>query len=421
MEVFVARQPISNRNEGVFGYELLYRNSKVNKFTHVDADQATKEVLINSFVNIGLKHLSENKPCFVNFTEQLLLDGLPLDFPPEKLIVEILEDVNPTPEVIAACKELKSKGYRIALDDVVAADHDRVMEMVEYIDIIKMDIRQTSIEERKEIIRLAEKYNIQVLAEKVETREEHQQLLVEGVNFFQGFFYSKPHIVSSYDIPLYNFTYLQLLKELSMTSETINIDEVADIFKRDLSLTFKLLRLINSSTFNLKVDIHSIKQAIMLLGTDALKKWLYLLSMDDFAKMGTIGSKEILKISFQRAKMCELIAEKLRLPERVDGYFLTGLLSMVDVIMGRPLNGILEQLPLENQIKRALLAEENRHRKVLDLVISIERAEFGVMEEKIQAFELSASDIFNIYEQSIKWTDSLYKDFFTQVEENHAG
>ncbi|MGP4059283.1 EAL and HDOD domain-containing protein [Halobacillus sp. H74] len=414
MEVFVARQPILNVNDEVYAYELLYRNSEENRFVPIDANQATSEVLMNSFVTIGLERLSQNKPCFINFTEDLLFEKVPEYFNPQQLVVEILEHVSFSLDLIRVCRELKRKGYLIALDDVIDLDRASLYELLPYVDILKVDIRAVTKENRLKIIRLTEDFNLTLLAEKVETREEHHQCKVEGFELFQGFYYSKPLIVKGLEIPFYTGTYFQIIKELSASEEEVNIEKVTEILEQDVALTYKLLRLINSSQYRFKVPVQSIKQAVMLLGTESLKKWLYVLSVEQTAPVSSSKTQLILKTSLLRAKMCEQIAIRIRTKAKADGFFLTGFMSLIDVITQKPVGEVIDLLPLDTAIKEALLGTENIYRQILDLVIGMEKADFEILESHLIVGGVGFTEIFEIYGQAIAWTDQLYQEHFTE-------
>ncbi|KHE67767.1 EAL and HDOD domain-containing protein [Halobacillus sp. BBL2006] len=415
MEVFVARQPILKANEEVYAYELLYRNSKDNRFTPIDPNQATSEVLMNSFLTIGLRRLSQNKPCFINFTEDLLLEKVPEYFDPQQLVVEILEHVSYSMGLIRVCRELKRQGFLIALDDIVSVEESSIIELLQYIDILKVDIREVNDKDRKEIINLAKRFNITLLAEKVETRDEHQTCLAEGFELFQGYYYSKPVVISGMDIPFLASTYFQIIKELSVGAKEVNIDKVTEILEQDVALTYKLLRLINSSMYQRTVPVKSIKQAVMLLGTDTLEKWLYVLSVKQTSSFSSTSTQLVLKTSLLRAKMSEQLSIRLRTTNKAEGFFLTGFLSLIDVITKRPVTEIIESLPLDTNIKVALEGKRNFYRDILDTVMAMEKADFEELEDRLIELELGFDEIFEIYGQAIAWTDQLYQENFSDL------
>lgn len=301
MRVFVARQPIFNITGDVIAYELLYRNSEVNSFPNISGDQATTDVVINSFINIGIEEITCGKPCLVNFTENLLAMKLPTNFPPEIMVVEILESVEPNENLIHICKELKDLGYKIALDDfIITKENPYLYQLLNYTDLIKVDIQNTTAPMVSEIESIAKLLNIELLAEKVETRQEYMAYANKGYAYFQGYFFSKPTILSTHDIPLYFYSYIDILNQLS-TSEP-RIDMIAQLVERDLSLSYKLLKLINSTAFRRKAKISSIKQAIVLLGLQEFQKWIYVLSVRDSHNHEQGISSEIIRISLVELK-----------------------------------------------------------------------------------------------------------------------
>lgn len=414
MYVFVARQPILTVADEVFGYELLYRNSEENRFVPVDPNKATSEVLMNGFITIGLERLSRNKPCFINFTEDLLLEKVPEYFRPDQLVIEILENVSLSLDLIRVCRDLKQKGYLIALDDMIDINRPALMELLHYVDILKVDVRAVSDENRRKIIQLAEDFSLTLLAEKVETLEEHQRCMKEGFRLFQGFYYSKPVIVQASSIMPLNITYLRLIRELSVLEESVDVDKVTSILEQDLALTYKLLRLINSSLYKPKYSIRSIKQAVMLLGTETLKKWMYVLTVENAAPPTHPREQLVMKTSLTRAKVCEQLALASGEGDMADGHFLTGFLSLIDVITQRPLAEAVSILPLEADILAALQGGENRFRKILELAVHLETADFQKLGESLGGMPLNVSTVFEIYAQAVSWTEELFQENFME-------
>ncbi len=410
MEVFVARQPIFNGKEEVIAYELLYRNSTINGYTHTDGDKATTDVIVNSFLNIGLGELSNGKPCFINFTENLLKLKLPTYFPPISIVIEILENVKATEEVIALCKELKSFGYSIALDDFFLLHGDeKVLELLHYVDYVKIDFRSTTREARIQLIEYLEPYSLKFLAEKVETREEYEHAVMDGYTYFQGYFFSKPVILQSHDIPPYYYSYLFVLKELDMPVP--DIDHITSVIEKDLSISYKLLKLINSPAIRPKYEVSSIKQAIVLLGLIEIKKWIYVLAIKGInSDKEEISSKEIIHLSLTRAKLGELIGKQSGDSVNSSKYFLLGMFSLIDSILRVPIDKILAELPLASDIKAALMGQESELKSLLDLMESVERME--LTNKNVIAFAPSMSEIelFALYAEANVWADKLMKE-----------
>lgn len=401
MKVFVARQPIFNRKGQSVAYELLYRNGdNSNSFPLIDGDEATTDVIINSFLNIGLDELSEGKRCFINFTEGLLKIKLPSYFNPRSIVVEILEDVPISQELIEICTDLKELGYTIALDDFNLQENYYLLpKLLKKIDIIKIDFLNTTEQKRKQIMDRYKSYGISFLAEKVETREEYEIALRDGYDYFQGYFFSKPVVLSSYDIPIYIQSYFQILEELSKTEP--DIDKISIQIEHDLSLSYKLLKLINSPAFRPRNKIKSIKQAIVLLGLNEIKKWIYILSIKNLSRKNDPIQGEVIRLSLIRAKVCEQLSVKTGRKE-ASLYLLAGMFSLMDTLLHRNLDEVLKELPLSDEIREALNGKDNDIRKVFEWTIQIEKSNW-----KIEDLPLSSEEIFKCYMEAIQWSNNL--------------
>ena len=295
MDVFLARQPILNKFNKLFGYELLFRNSEKNIYQAEDGDKATIEVIKNSFVNIGIHEVTGGKKAFINFTENILKSDIFMVLPPETVIIEILEDIEPTEEIIDLCKNLKKQGYLIALDDFVYSS--KYIKLIDIADIIKVDFKITKGYERRKVIEKVNSPHIKFIAEKVETMEEFHEAVSFGYTYFQGYYFSRPLIVSGKRISENNIVYMKLLKEIS--SGSFDIDRIEGLIKKDVSLSFKLLKLINSANYVFRSKIKSIKQALSLLGEKEIKKWLYLIV---FKTLGEDKPEVIVIESLTRAR-----------------------------------------------------------------------------------------------------------------------
>lgn len=406
MEVFVAKQPIFDCNQELFAYELLYRDSHENSFPNIDGDQATAEVIINSYLNIGIEELSNGKPCFINFTEKLLQLRFPTFFGPREIVVEILESVRPTEEIIEICKELKQQGFQIALDDVIF-DEDKLDSnpLFQYADYIKVDFLSTTIETRKQVEKVATKMNIKLVAEKIETNEAFEEAKQSGYEYFQGFYFAKPTIVTTYDIPSYFYFNYEEIENLSMTEASI--DTITEIIEKDPSLSFKLLKLVNPP-YRSQQKISSIKQAVMLLGLIEIKKWLYILSVK--AKGGCINgnhSKDVIQLSLTRAKMCESIERHRKNRSATSAYFTLGMFSLLDRLLGLPMEKVIGKLPLQDELSDALFGIQNPLKDVLDLVTAVEKAQWGIISEKCKVLSIDEKDLFKIYAESLNWSNQL--------------
>ena len=396
MEVFVARQPIFDRKQKVFAYELLFRSGfEQNFFDNSDGDASSKQVLTNSFLSIGMDTMTNGKKAFVNFTRKLLLDQVASIFPKDLMVVEILEDIEPDDEMVSACKKLKDLGYLLVLDDFVfAPGYENLINLV---DIIKVDFIQTQGTERGTVIHDVGASRIEYLAEKVETQEDFEQAVDLGYSYFQGYYFSKPQIIAGHDVPAHKLNYLQILNEINQPE--VDFDELEKVFKQDLSLSYKLLNYMNSVHFGFKNKIRSIKHALSLLGIDESKKWLSLFALQI---IGKDKSEELLSMSLIRANSCEMIAPLIGCKNRASELFLMGLFSMIDALLDQPLEGILAKLPLADDIKKALLGEKNQMREVFELVVNYEKGDWVNVSEYAARLSVKETELIDIFQMALE-------------------
>lgn len=399
MNKYLARQPIFNKNQEVFAYELLYRSGLCDGYSNTDGDQATTEVIANSLLLIGLDTLTRGKKAFINFTRNLLENRVATLLPSELAVVEILENIEPDDKILAACKVLKEMGYLLALDDF-SYDH-KFKPLIQLADIIKVDFMVTGTEERKAIIRRIGK-NKKYLAEKVETREDFELALEMGYSYFQGYFFSKPVIIEGKDIPGNKLTYIQLLKELY--SKQIDFQQIECIFKRDVSLSYKLLRYINSAIFSFRAEIHSINQALAMLGQKGLRKWLSLVALKG---IGEDKPDELIVISVCRAMFCELIAPKVGLANRCSDLFLMGLFSLIDAFLDQPKFAVLTKLPISMEIIDALLGKQSLFNDVYNLVVYYEQGDWENLQATTAKLGLDEAEAAKLYIESLAMANQM--------------
>jgi len=403
MDVFVARQPIFTKNQKIFGYELLFRNSLDNAYNCNDGDQATSDVICNSFFAIGMDNLTGGKRAFINFTENLLIKEIPMLLPKELVVVEILENVEPTIELIEACKKLKEAGYLLALDDFVF--QPKFVPLLNLADIIKIDFLSTTGHDRKRVMQDVGNRGIKFLAEKVETRADFEQAVKLGYAYFQGYFFSKPIVLKGKDIPTNKVNQLRVIRVLrELEKENFKFGAIEQFIMYDVTLSYQLLRFINSVAFSLANEISSVKQALVLLGKNEIFKWVSLIVMRTVGDNKTDG---ILVTSLTRAKFCELIAEKAGLKEREPELFMMGMFSLIDVFIRRPLKAILAELPISEDVKGALLGENNKLSQVYRLTLAYERAEWADFTMYAANLGIKEEDIPDYYKKAVAWADEI--------------
>ncbi|MFQ5828401.1 MAG: EAL and HDOD domain-containing protein [Candidatus Methylomirabilia bacterium] len=390
LDVFVGRQPIFNRDLKVVAYELLFRAGDVADAGVVDGDQATSQLLLNTFTDIGLDQIVGKRPAFINFTRPFILGTYSFPFPKDRVVMEILEDITVDEELIEAVHGLARDGYRIALDDFVSSH--TLNPLVPFADIVKLDIRAVRRDRLEEHVASLRQHNVEILAEKVEHPDDLEFCASLGIDYFQGFFLSKPKIVKGRSLPSNRQMTLRVLAKFH--DPDIELMELEEAIRQDLSLSYKLLRLVNSAFYGVPRKISSIRQALMLLGVQRVRAWATLLILSG------INDKphELMVTAFLRAKMCELLAQALD-EDDPDTNFTVGLFSTLDAFLDLPMQEALASLPLSEDITEALLNQEGEHGAVLRCVLAYERGEWS----RVTCPGLEPSEIRDAYLEAAKW------------------
>lgn len=402
MQKFIARQPIFNRDRTIYGYELLFREGDDNSFGQVDGDRASAAMVDTTFL-IGLQKLAGGHRAFINCTRQFLLQDYVSLFPPEQVVVEILETITPDAEIVTACERLKQKGYLIALDDFV---YSPVWDpLVSLADIIKIDFRLNSRAQQRQLTTQFGSPRLRMLAEKVETDQEFVAAKKMDYSLFQGYFFCRPEMLHEGAVPPWKLAYLRLLREAN--SSNINIQKIAARIKEDPSLTFKLLRYLNSPAFGLREGIRSVAHALTLLGETDVRKWVSLVAV---AAMAGGNSDELMMIPLVRGKFCELMAPLTGMSVHADDLFLMGLLSVMDAILGRPLRSILTTLPVRREIKDALLENKGPYRVILEIALSHETGDWSAVHDLTASMPIAESDYLKMYLSAVEWANSLGRE-----------
>jgi EAL and modified HD-GYP domain-containing signal transduction protein len=391
---YLARQPILNRERGLYAYELLFRSSLQNSCDGLDLELASTSVLDTSFL-IGFEKITAGHPMFINCPRDFLLRDYVSLFPPKFVVVEILESVKPDQEIIEACQRLKQAGYMIALDDFV--DSPPWAPLVALADVIKVDFRLTSRSEQAALVSRYAGRGVRMLAEKVETQEEYLEGMQMGYSLFQGYFFCRPEMMQHNTLPSFKLAYLELLQ--AATAPQFDIQELASKIKHEATLTFRLLRYLNSAAFVLRSEIRSVPHALSLLGERELRKWIAVVSVGVLADG---KPDELMTVPLVRGRFCELMAPLAGMASHSSDLFLMGLLSVMDAILDQPLDTILTDLPVRREIKEALLARKGLYWQLLEIAIAHEQADWekvsalmsdaGMKEEQVSALYISAVD-----------------------------
>ncbi|MFZ5764331.1 MAG: EAL and HDOD domain-containing protein [Thermodesulfobacteriota bacterium] len=373
--IFVARQPIFRQNGTVYGYELLFRSGLGNFFdaSH-DGDTATSKVITNTFSLIGISRLTEGRKAFINFSADMLVKEYPGLFPSSITVAEVLENIRVTPEVVQACRNLVKRGYILALDDF--RFNEELLPLIEIAQIIKFDIRAMTVTEmRRDMAQLAT-FDLKFLAEKVETIDEFEQMQSVGCSLFQGYFFSRPKIVQGRDIPGSKLQYLKIIKLIQ--DENYNFSRLTEFIAHDVSLSYKLLRYVNSAAMRRRVEVTSLQSAVALVGEVRLRKWLSLMMLSYMANDKPL---ELLRLALLRASFCEQIGEQLgKGREFTRSCYTVGIFSLIDVLLDQPMKVVLAELNLATAIVDTLTGDEKTpFTAVLALVMAYERADWDAV------------------------------------------
>ena len=401
INVFVARQPIFDKYRRVFAYELLFRHSFENACGDVDKTDAARHVLSNAILTFGLDAITAGKRAFINMTAETLTSGAATLVPPDRAVIEILEDVQPTPAVIAACRQLKKEGFVLALDDF--AYYTEVEPLLELVDIVKVAFRVTPPAERKTLAQRLLPRGIQMLAEQVETREELDQAIEYGYSYFQGYFFCRPEVMSRRELGGSRGTYLKILTSIHQPS--LDYLELEQIIKRDVAVSHKLLRYLNSAWFAFRVPITSIRHGLVLLGEDDVRRWASLMALGG---LGRRKPQELLVTSAVRAHFCEALASRAGLAGREFDLFLLGAFSLMDALLDQPMTKAAEEIPLPSDVEAALLDRPSPLRPVLDFAIAYEQGHWARVDELMAALGLDSSVTPGLFLDALRWSRDTF-------------
>jgi EAL and modified HD-GYP domain-containing signal transduction protein len=396
---YLARQPILNRARELYAYELLFRSSLQNSCEEMDLELASTSVVDTSFL-MGFEKITGGHTMFINCPRDFLLRDYISLFPAQSVVVEILESINPDREIVDACQRLKQAGYKIALDDFV--DSPAWAPLIALADIIKVDFRLTDRLEQAALVRRFAGGRIRMLAEKVETQEEYAAAVEMGYSLFQGYFFCRPEMLRHGDLPSFKLAYLDLLRA-AMAPE-FDIQELASKIKHEASLTFRLLRYLNSAAFGLRAEIRSVPHALSLLGERELRKWIAVVSVGVLADE---KPDELMTVPVVRGRFCELLAPLAGMPRHANDLFLMGLLSVMDAILDQPLDSILAGLPVRREIKEALLARTGLYWRLLEIAIAHERADWERVSTLLSGTGMKEDRVSELYVSAVDWSMAL--------------
>ncbi len=394
---FLGRQPILDAKRGLFGYELFYRTGKTGAFSG-DPDQATHEVIDHWLMLIpeGDRHAA-----FVNCTRSALVEGIVNLLPPASTVLEILPDIDPDPELIDACLALRAKGYRFALDSFLPQP-SRAPFLV-LADFIKIDFLSADFETRRQIYAMAAGSGARFIAEKIETDIHQRMALAEGCTLFQGYYFSQPIVVESRTVPQNYFVYLKLLAALQHSPTDLR--KLEKLLSAEASLSFRVLRLANSAMQGSAASITSIREALLMIGDDAVRR---VVTVAMAGSLTNLRSSPLISMILARARFCELLAPSLS--ENPPAFYLLGMLSLLDVLLNAPLFRILQSIPISPMVKSALEGDRTPAGRTLDLVRSLESCNWQACEQLQFLMNLPEGFIAPLFIDAVRWASEMSAD-----------
>lgn len=393
-DIYIGRQPIYDRSLNLYAYELLFRAATDNRADFVDGDQATTDVIVNTFLEIGLDNIVGNHLAFINLTRAFFVGEHTISLPKNRVVLELLEDIEADEEVIAGVRRLAELDYSIALDDFIY--HESLQPLVDLARIVKIDLTKLDRDSIREHVQQLRHYPLRLLAEKVETQEEFAFCQSLGFDYFQGYFFAQPKIIRGQRLPNNRLSILKLLSRLQ--DPNISPKQLDELISQDVAFSYRILRYVNSASLALPRKIESIHQAVVILGLQTIKSWTTLLAMSQVDNKPA----ELVVTAMVRGKMAECMASAMR-AEQPESFFTVGLFSALDALMDNSMEEILTQLPLADHIAEALLYHRGVHGDILDCVLAYERGRW----ENLGCNQLGTHKIRNCYLEALQWASEV--------------
>lgn len=405
MDVYMARQPIYDAVKNLSAYELLYRADSENRFaSEVDGNEATSILVSDAITIFGINNITNGNLAYINFTKKLIMDDFALLLSPDEVVIEILEDTIIDDEIIEKLSELKKRNYKIALDDYTGdSQFDSIME---YVDIIKVDFRAVDRQKMAEIAQVYKKQGKILLAEKIETEEDFLLAIQSGYELFQGYYFSKPKMLRGRSVKLDASGYATIIVELGKLDP--DFTSLSQAIKVNPTLTYKLLQYVNTLKFAQKKTVSSIQMALVTMGLNEVRRWILLIMAREFSH----GKQdELVKTSFIRGVFAEKLAQKAAdLSARSHEAFLLGVFSMMDAISGVGIQDLLQEIPLQEDVKSALYGEENSFRRLLRFVENYESANWDELVDDLEHYNVDRESVLRIYLECVVYADMLFSN-----------
>ncbi len=404
-DFFLARQPILDRNQELFAYELLFRNADVSAASFTSDLSATASVISHT-AQLGIEKVVGDVRGFINVDAAVLMSDIFQFLPREKVVLEIIETVVATPEILARVAELKTEGFAFALDDVIT-DSDDVRKFLPLVDIVKFDLRDMPLSALLKLTPQFKQAGKKLLAEKVESFGQFKICLDLGFDYFQGYYFAKPSILSGKKLTPSQISVMELMNLVVSDADGAEIEAA---IKRDVALGLNLLRLANAPAFGIRHRVDSLSQALVVLGREQLRRWLQIMLYAEPCKTGQ-SVAPLLLLATTRGKMLELMTQKLRPGNRnnADTAFTVGIMSLMDTLFSMPMQVILEQIAVVEEVSDALLARRGFYGDLLKLAEYLERIEEAepLLMPMLRKLRLSSDDLYDLEVASFEWSDSV--------------
>lgn len=401
-DIFLGRQPILDRNQHIVAYELLFRSSSQSLSASVTDDMlATAQVITHAFSELGIASVLGDKKGFINFSADLLLSDMIELLPQDKVVIELLETIQVDEQIISRCRELKAMGFSLALDDF--GGDSQFEPLFDIVEVVKFDLPQMGQEALEKHVNHIKRWPVKLLAEKVEDIDQAVQCKGLGFDLFQGYYFARPVVLSGRRA---DSSKLALMRLLGLVLEDADTPEIEQVFKHDPSLSYNLLRLVNSVAMGMRSRISSLRQAIVVLGRQQLQRWLQLLL---FVNQGGDMQNPLLELAATRGKLMELLATALSPQNRNfhDRAFMTGIMSLLDTLLGMPLEEVVKQVNLASDVENALLKHDGKLGKLLLLVKKMEQNDFDAAEGLLADMQLNLGNLMQAQIEAMNWAHML--------------
>lgn len=396
MDVLMARLPVFNRHRHIFAYELVFKNGRSNLFPGVDKEAPSSHLLSSSFFTVGIEQLASGHKAVVNFSRDMLLQGIPAKFSARSTVVMLLDDVQPDEEVIEACRFLVQHGYMLALNNFVYTENSS--SLLELVKIIRIDFLHNSSEQIVELVGIAKKYQCKLCADNIDTYEDYERAYNLDFVYFQGSFFTKPENLINKQISSSQMIYMQLIMEVNRAEFQIN--KLESLLKQDAVISYKLIKYLNSATYSRLQPLSSIRQAIAFLGERGTRMFISLIATSSLSEG---KPDELIRLSCVRARFLELIGKELDQDHGL--FFLLGLFSLLDAILDAPMKTLMKQLPVAEEINQALVNDAGPLFPFLHLIKLYEAGQWRELEQVMAQLNMDGTKIMSYYLDALRWSE----------------